>query len=278
MDYQLLEITSEPEEPFIDLMTYRLSEAGFDMFETEGARLKAYCPIQKYDRTACEEIFDECRSLGARVSIREELIPWKNWNEEWEKQFEPEVIGGRIYVRAEFHPPNPGYPLEIIIQPRMAFGTGHHPTTAQMMNMMMDLDFSGKRVIDMGTGTGILAILAARLGATAVLAIDNDANAVGNVADNVLLNRVHGIIGRHGEVESLDNERCDIFLANINRNIILNDLHAYRETLLPGGELLTSGYYLQDHEMIAGQAAKYGLELVEFTTEKDWTCARFRLL
>ena len=181
-------------------------------------------------------------------------------------------------MRAEFHPPNPGYPLEIIIQPRMAFGTGHHPTTAQMMNMMMHIDFSGKRVIDMGTGTGILAILAARLGAASVLAIDNDANAVDNVSDNVLLNRVEGITARHGEVESLINERCDIVLANINRNIILNDLPAYRDTLLPGAELLTSGYYLQDHELIAVQAEKHGLQPVGFTTEQDWTCARFRLV
>jgi len=253
-----------------------LSTYEFSGFEISGNQVIAYANQEELGDWL-DEALEEVSAWTEGEPLRSELAD-RNWNEECETHFEPEVIGGRIYVRAEFHPPTPGYPLEIVIQPRMAFGTGHHPPPAQMMNMMMDLDFSGQRVIDMGTGTGILAILAARLGATAVLAIDNDANAVGNVADNVLLNRVDGITGRHGEVESLDNERCDIFLANINRNIILNDLHAYRETLLPGGELLTSGYYLQDHEMIAGQAAKYGLELVEFTTEKDWTCARFRLL
>ena len=275
MDYLLLEIKASPPEPFIDLLTYRLSEAGFDMFETEDDVLRAYCIVEKYDRGACEALFGECRDLGCSLTVREERLPWKNWNEEWEKQFEPEVINENIYVRADFHPPNPGYPFEIVIQPRMAFGTGHHPTTAQMMRMMCALDFKGKRVIDMGCGTGILAILAAQMGATSVLAIDNDANAVDNVQDNVARNRVEGITARHGEAHLLNGEIGDIFLANINRNIILNDLARYRETLKPGGELLTSGYYLQDHPMIVREAEKYDMELIGFTTEKEWVCARF---
>lgn len=277
MDYRLLELKISPLDPFRDLLSYRLAETGFDMFEETEDGLKAYVPEKSYDAHSVDEVFTECRELGATITSVSHVIPWKNWNEEWEKQYAPEIIGNQIYVRAEFHPPNPGYPMEIVIQPRMAFGTGHHPTTSQVMEMMLGLDFQGKKVIDMGCGTGILAIQAMLQGASSALAIDNDPNAVENTRDNVLKNNCSGIDVMEGEAPSLKGKSCDVFIANINRNIILNDLEAYRATMRPGALLITSGYYLQDLPLIRKKAATLGLHETDHTSQKDWCCALFKL-
>lgn len=277
MDYRLLALKIAPLEPFRDLLNYRLAESGFNMFEETDNGLNAYIPEKDYSAEAVAEVLSECRTLGAAIEAEEQLIPWKNWNEEWEKQYQPEIIGNHIYVRADFHPPNPDYPLEIIIQPRMAFGTGHHPTTSQVMALMLTLDFNDKQVIDMGCGTGILAIQAMLQGARSALAIDNDANAVENTRDNVIKNNCTGITVVEGEAGALAGTSCDIFLANINRNIILYDLSAYAATLRQGGELLTSGYYVQDLPLIQKKAATLGLQYVQHTVYNDWCCAQFRL-
>lgn len=277
MDYHLLELKITPLDPFRDLLSYRLAETGFDMFEETEEGLRAYAPEKDYDHEKADEIIKECIALGANIQTVSEIIPWKNWNEEWEKQYQPEIIGNHIYVRAEFHPPNPGYPLEIIIQPRMAFGTGHHPTTSQVMEMMLSIDFQQKKVIDMGCGTGILAIQAMLQGASSALAIDNDLNAVENTRDNVLKNNCSGIDVMEGDAAALKGKTCDIFIANINRNIILNDLEAYRATLRPGALLITSGYYEQDLALIRKKAAAHGLHEAGYTSQKDWCCALFKL-
>ena len=277
MDYRLLDIKIAPLDPFRDLLSYRLAETGFDMFEESEEGLRAYVPEKDYHATAVDDIFTECRELGATLQVNAQVIPWKNWNEEWENQYNPEIIGNHIYVRAEFHPPNPGFPMEIIIQPRMAFGTGHHPTTSQVMEMMLDIDFTGKKVIDMGCGTGILAIQAMKQGAVSAIAIDNDPNAVDNTRDNVLKNNCTGIDVMEGEASALRGKTCDIFIANINRNIILNDLEAYRATMRPGALLITSGYYLQDLPLIRKKAVTLGLHEADHTSQKEWCCALFKL-
>ena len=277
MDYHQIEIKVTPLDPFRDLLSYRLAEAGFDMFEETEEGLKAYCPVKEFLSDVVDELFNECRELGATITADSALIPWKNWNEEWEKQYSPEIIGDHIYIRAEFHPPNPGYPMEIIIQPRMAFGTGHHPTTSQVMEMMLGIDFRNKKVIDMGCGTGILAIQAMKQGASSAIAIDNDANAVDNTRDNVLKNNCSGIDVIEGEAGALKGKSCDIFIANINRNIILNDLEAYRSTMRPGAQLITSGYYVQDLPMIRKKAEELGIHYADHTSQKDWCCALFKL-
>lgn len=277
MDYHLLDIKITPLDPFRDLLSYRLAETGFDMFEETEDGIRAYVPEKDYSQAAVDDIFRECEQLGASLSAESMVIPWKNWNEEWEKQYQPEIIGNHIYVRAEFHPPNPGYPMEIIIQPRMAFGTGHHPTTSQVMEMMLGIDFQNKKVIDMGCGTGILAIQAMLQGASSALAIDNDPNAVENTRDNVMKNNCTGIDVMEGESSALKGKTCDIFIANINRNIILSDLEAYRATMRPGALLITSGYYIQDLPLIRKKAATLGLHEADHTSQKEWCCALFKL-
>ncbi len=264
-------------EPFRDLLSYRLAETGFDMFEEMEEGLKAYAPLRQYEKEKVQEVINESRVLGCEISVNEIHLPWKNWNEEWEKNFQAEIIGDSIYVRAEFHPSNPGFPYEILIQPRMAFGTGHHPTTAQVMEMMLTMEFKGKKVIDMGCGTGILAILARQLGAESVLAIDNDIHAVENSRDNILINRITGIHVLEGDGNTLKDKTCDIFIANINRNIIINDLSLYRNTMKQGGELITSGYLINDLPLIQKHASKAGFEYLNHTVNRDWCCAHFVL-
>lgn len=277
MNYVLLEIKIHPLDPFRELISYRLSETGFDMFEDSVDGLKAYAQESLFQQDEVNEIFNECSELGCTVEFEKVLIPWKNWNEEWEKGYSPEIIADTIYIRADFHPPNPGFPMEILIQPRMAFGTGHHPTTAQVMEMMLTIDFKDKKVIDMGCGTGILAILAVKQGAESVIAIDNDPNAVENSKDNVIKNNCGNILVIEGDASTLKDKHCDIFIANINRNIILNDLALYRNTFVAGGELITSGYYVQDLPMIQKKAATFGFTYKDHTVDKDWCCARFQI-
>jgi ribosomal protein L11 methyltransferase len=277
MDYLLLAIIVSPLDPFRDLLSYRLAECGCDMFEETEEGLKAYAPLRDYQREEANAVFDECRELGATIALTEEVIAWKNWNEEWEKQYQPEIIADTIYIRADFHPPNPGFPMEILIQPRMAFGTGHHPTTSQVMEMMLKMDFKDKKVIDMGCGTGILAIQAMMQGASEAIAIDNDPNAVENTRDNLIKNNTLHTHVIEGDASALKGKYCDVFIANINRNIILNDLANYKACMRPGAELITSGYYVQDLPMIQKKAAELGIHYVDHTVDKDWCCALFKL-
>jgi ribosomal protein L11 methyltransferase len=275
MEYIELDIKISPLDPFREYMSYHLAEMGFDMFTETEHGLLAYSPSDVYNEDLVNQIINDGIDLGCEASYSSKIIPWQNWNEEWEKAYQPEVIGEKIYVRADFHPENPGYPLEIIIQPRMAFGTGHHPTTSQVMEMMLKMDFKGKKIIDMGSGTGILAILAMKLGAESAIAIDNDINAVENSVDNVLKNSCKNVEVFEGEASALKGLTCDIFIANINRNIILSDLSFYKETLSKGGELITSGYYLQDLAIITKKATELGFEFISNTVDNDWCCARF---
>lgn len=277
MEFVEVEIKISPLDPFRDYFSYHLSTIGFDMFTETETGLLAYAPSVGFEEDALLEVLQNSIALGCTVSYSKKLIPWQNWNEEWEKGYSPEIIAEKVYVRADFHPSNPGYPLEIIIQPKMAFGTGHHPTTSQVMEMMLQMDFKGKEVIDMGCGTGILAILAMKLGASGAFAIDNDVNAVENTIENVAKNACENVTVAQGEAESLAGRNCDIFIANINRNIILNDISFYKESLRKNGTIITSGYYIQDLEVIKKKAVEVGFDFVTHTESKDWCCAQFKL-
>jgi ribosomal protein L11 methyltransferase len=274
VEYSCLTLQISPSEPFTDLITFRLGEIGFEMFEDQPGGMKAFIKAEQFDETEIRSIIEECTGLGAEISYKIELIPWQNWNETWEKNFSPEVISNRIYIRAGFHPPAPEYPIELIVEPRMAFGTGHHPTTRQMMEQMLLLDFNDKSVLDMGCGTGILALLAGKLGATKLTAIDYDPNSVEITIENARLNNVEGVHTLLGEADKIHGD-YDLVLANINRNIILNDLPAYKAAMHSGSLLLTSGYYLDDLDAIRSEAEFHGLQYVHHSEQDNWCCALF---
>lgn len=276
MDYISLTLKIIPRDPFAEIATYQLANSGFEMFEETETGIVAYCQNSNFDQTLIDEILNEIQESGAKVEIEKHIIPWKNWNEEWESNYHPEVIDDKLLIRAEFHAPDPNYPMEIVVQPRMAFGTGHHPTTSQVMKKMLKMDFKGKSVLDMGSGTGILAILAKMLGATITLAIDNDANAVENSKENAIRNNYPDIEVQLGEGIAIGQNKFDILLANINRNIIMQDLPLYSDAINNNGFLVTSGYYIQDLKIIQDKAQQLGLNYENHTVENDWCCALFK--
>src|SRR6478735_357871 len=206
--YELLFTTITTEDYQQDLLIAALGEIGFDTFEELDLGFKAYIPVDDFDQRVLNEALEPYRNMFT-FSYEVTLIPQKNWNEVWESNFEPIQIGDQVFVRATFHEPRPEFPYEIVIDPKMAFGTGHHQTTAMVMQLMLENDFVGKKVLDMGCGTGILAILAAKLGATDLTAIDYDPVCYESTIENSALNHVEHIKALCGSKEVIPAERYD---------------------------------------------------------------------
>jgi ribosomal protein L11 methyltransferase len=273
--YELLFTTLPAEDYQQDLLINALSEIGFDTFEELDFGFKAYIPSDDFDKTKLDEllpVYQEMFSFSYEIT----LIPQKNWNEVWESNFEPITVAEKIFVRATFHQPEPGFPYEIMIDPKMAFGTGHHQTTSMMLELMLENDFSGKKVLDMGCGTGILAIMASKLGASAITAIDYDPVCFESAIENARLNKIDNITALCGSKEAIPDEMFDTILANINRNILLDQMQRYSEVLKSGGEVYFSGFYESpDLGIIKDEATKHNLKYVTHKKDKDWVAAKF---
>ena len=275
--YELLFTTITTEDYQQDLLISALGDIGFDTFEELDLGFKAYIPVDNFNQELLDntlEIYRESFTFSYDIT----LIPQKNWNEVWESNFEPIQIGDQVFVRATFHEGNTDIPHEIIIDPKMAFGTGHHQTTAMIMSLMLENDFVDNKVLDMGCGTGILAILAAKLGAKDITAIDYDDICYDSTIENSALNNISNIKALCGSKEAIPNEQYDIILANINRNILLDQMERYAEVLKPGGEIYFSGFYEDpDLEIITDEARKYNLKYITHKNDKEWVAAKFIL-
>jgi ribosomal protein L11 methyltransferase len=273
--YELTFTTVNFEEYQQDLLIGALGEVGFDTFEDTETGFKAYIPEDQFNKILLDETLTAYREL-LKFNYEVELIPQKNWNEVWESNFEPIAINDRVFVRATFHQPRPEFEYEIVIDPKMAFGTGHHQTTAMMLQLMLEDDFAGKKVLDMGCGTGILAIMAAKLGADTVVAIDYDPVCYESTMENSALNQVNNIVALCGSKEAIPNEEYDIILANINRNILIDQMEHYAKALKFGGSIYFSGFYeTPDLEIIKQEADKYGMRYITHRKDKDWVAAKF---
>jgi ribosomal protein L11 methyltransferase len=250
-----------------------LLEAGFESFVDEEHSLMGYISSEHY----IKDLVDNISFLKDHPEIKFEVKPLEdiNWNREWESNYQPVTIAGRCYVRAPFHPSLPGMTYEIVIEPKMAFGTAHHETTQLMAGWLMDLDVRGKEVLDMGCGTGILAILANKMGAGNVTAIDNDEWAWRNGMENFRINDVAAGKVYAGDASLIRPDSFDLILANINRNVLLQDMKAYHSGLRKNGILLLSGFYQQDIESIMASAAENALQFKASRTLNDWTVAIF---
>jgi ribosomal protein L11 methyltransferase len=273
--YELLFTLITTEDYQQDLLINTLGDIGFDTFEELEFGFKAYIPADDFDQQKLDEalaIYQDMFTLSYEIA----LIPQKNWNEVWESNFEPIAIKDKIFVRATFHAPRPEFEFEIVIDPKMAFGTGHHQTTSMMLELMLENDFAGKKVLDMGCGTGILAIMAAKLGATDIMAIDYDPVCYDSTLENTQLNNINNIKALCGSKETIPNEQYDIILANINRNILLDQMQRYSEVLKPDGEIYLSGFYeTPDLDIIMDEARKYGIKYIIHKKNKDWVAAKF---
>jgi ribosomal protein L11 methyltransferase len=270
MAYLFIEIPCKGEVR--ETLMAHLLTLGAEAFEELDEHLKAFFPETEYDVRAVEILLSD---MEIHFQARPQLLPDVNWNEEWEKHFEPVIIEDRLLIRASFHQPNPALPLEIVIDPQMSFGTGHHPTTALMSTFLLDFPPTGRSVLDVGSGTGILAILAEKLGASTIDAFDIDPWSFENMAQNAKLND-SAVHFQRGTIDTLtfSAKQFDVVLANINRNILLEELVEYEKVMAPNGVLYLSGFYIADIEAIVQAARKYGLEKIGQKDINDWVALK----
>jgi ribosomal protein L11 methyltransferase len=273
MDF--IEVTLEVNADFADILTAELGELGFDAFvETEDG-FAAYIEEDQFSEEALQETLQRYAEY-VTVTYNVQKIGRQNWNEEWERNFEPLFIGGEVSVRASFHPKPEQAKYDIVINPKMSFGTGHHETTTLMIENQLKLDHQGKRVLDMGCGTGILAIMAGELGAAEIVAVEIEDWTVENARENAALNNYSHIDVRLGGAETIEGEQpFDIILANINRNVLLEDMPAYKAVLKPEGWLLLSGFYTEDLPAIQQRAEALGLQYQSHRVKNNWVSALF---
>jgi ribosomal protein L11 methyltransferase len=274
MYYSRLQVICDPS--FAELLMAEIAEAGFDTFLETEKGFEAYAEQNQYDKQKLQAI-QEKYTPQTPVLFYQDRIEKKNWNEEWEKNYEPIVVEDTVMVRAEFHQPEKHYPIDIIITPKMSFGTGHHQTTHLMLKTQLAIDHQNKTVMDAGTGTAVLAIMASKRGAKKVEAFDIDDWSVENGQENVLINACPNITIRKGKISNLVfDENVDLILANINKNILLEELHQYAAYLKPGGQLLVSGFYENDIPDLLNEANRYGLTQEMFDVCDSWACLLLR--
>lgn len=273
-DFLVVYLKLTPAEPYRDILIALLDNLGYDSFEETDDGLKAYILEKDYNENKIREL-PILNSAEVEYQLSTEKLDTINWNEEWERNYSPVYLEDKLQVRAPFHESKAGFEHEIVIEPKMSFGTGHHETTRLMSRMLFTMPLAQKLVLDMGTGTGVLAILAEQLKAEQVLAIDNFEWAVTNTAENAERNNCQKVTTLLGDAAALSGRNFDIILANINRNVLLEDMPVYAECLPAEGLLVMSGFLEADFELINEQAEELGLTLQDKMQEKNWLCCKY---
>lgn len=254
-----------------EILLALLSEEGYDGFEETSDAFNAFISEEQFDQQQLEELLQPFS-----LSYAKEIIAPKNWNAEWESNYEPVIVDEFVAVRAHFHQPITTVQHEIVITPKMSFGTGHHATTWQVMKRMQSIDFTNKTVFDFGCGTAVLAILAEKLGATKVLAVDNDDWCIENSLENVAANACTKIVVQKADVPST--QQFDIILANINRHILLQYMQTMAATLTANGFIIISGFYKEENQLLIDAAAAQQLKLVASSDRNNWSALLFQKL
>ena len=268
MDFIQINVHCDP--PFRDILTAEMGYLAYDSFVETEVGFEAYISEDKFSHPGLQSLFNDYRKQ-TRIWYELKKIPKVNWNEEWEKNYNPILVDDKIYVRATFHEAKPTYPYEIIITPKMSFGTGHHETTHQLLALQLEVDHQGKKVLDVGSGTGILAIMAAKLGASSVAATDIDDWCVENSLENFALNAVEPAFVEKGVIRTLGlKDQYDVIIANINTNVLLDEIAVYATLLVDQGYLFLSGFYETDLRQILEMTTKHNLKEVKHTTRKNW--------
>ncbi len=279
-DYIKVEFNINPNDEIqADVLSSLLCDAGYESFETTPSGLNAYIPKGKFDSNALPGILAGFEFTSA-ISWSEEIIEGADWNEEWEKHyFTPMVIANECVIHSTFHTDYPKLKYDVVIDPKMAFGTGHHETTSLMAEQILSENLDSKSVLDMGTGTGILAIIASKCGCKEVTGIEIDEAAYVNALENLSLNDVKNADIKLGDASLLANEvEKDIIFANINRNIITADIDKYCKVLKTGGTMLLSGFYVKDIPVIMEVAEPLGLKKIEYKEKNNWAMLKLQKL
>jgi len=257
-----------------EILIANLGEEGFESFNETDDCIEAFIPSADLNAELLPGIFSNISLFKTDFDIED--IPDQNWNEVWEKNyFKPLMIDNRCLIRAPFHKDFPVAEYEIIIEPQMAFGTGNHETTSLVISKILQQDLDGKKVLDMGCGTGILGILASMRGASDVMAIDIDEWAFNNTVENAKNNGINNINVRQGGADILGEEKFDIVYANIQRNVLINDMKSYSQVMNPGAEIIMSGFYTEDLDAIKDEAERRGLTFKEYSEKRNWVAAKF---
>ena len=272
MKYIQLFLSVDPcNEIITDVLSYQLGDIGYESFIATTTGVEAYIPESLFSEERLIELIDNLW-IDAKVEYEFNALEDKNWNKEWEKNyFSPLIVSDKCLVRSSFHVLDQKCEYEILIDPKMAFGTGHHQTTYLMLQEILTLDLADKSVLDMGCGTAVLAILAAKMGASRTVAIDFDEWAYNNAKENISINNQQDIDVRLGTVEQIEGEDFDFIFANINRNVLLRDIEEYAKSLKENGTLIMSGFYLEDVPVIKLECEKNGLLYQKLEHKDNWT-------
>src|SRR6478609_798906 len=268
MFYTRLQVICDPE--FSEILMAEIAEVGFDTFMETDKGFEAFVEEEKFDAEHLESLKEKYKHVNPLIFFQDK-IQKQNWNEEWEKSIDPIIVDDKCLVRADFHKIEKKYPYEIVITPKMSFGTGHHQTTYLMLKSQMRIDHASKRVMDAGCGTAILSIMASKLGANEVEAFDIDEWSAVNGKENIENNHcanVHLYKGKISEMKFVG--KFDIILANINKNVLLAEMESYSDFLTPTGQLLLSGFYTQDIDDLKKEASKYHLSEIFRDEKESW--------
>ena len=273
MNYYAIEMTTpQYSEEKAEILIALLSDLPFDTFEVAETALKGYILEKDWTENVEKQTAEVNQGFG--FTFEKTFIPYQNWNTVWESNFQPIRVDDFVGLRADFHPPTEGVVFDLVINPKMAFGTGHHETTYMMMQLMRDIDFGSKKVMDYGCGTGILAILAEKLGAIDLEAVDIEEASYENTLENNAINSVHDIKAFCGTLDVIPSSDFDIILANINRNVILYSLSDLKSRLKTGGIMLISGFLKQDENILLEATKKEGFQHIQTEHRGNWLCMK----
>jgi ribosomal protein L11 methyltransferase len=276
MEYIELNCIVSPLEPGNEILMAELAEYDYESFKETENGLKAYIQAPLFIENQLKNLyFSQLDGFSLEYSFS--VIEDQNWNAKWEENYPPVVFDDKVAIRAPFHDKFDNVEFDIVIEPKMSFGTAHHATTAQMIRYIVEIDMKDLKILDMGSGTAVLAILASMRGAKSIDAIDNDEWAYNNAVENVAKNNITNINVELGDASLLNGRNYDLIIANINRNILLNDINAYAKCLSSGNLLLLSGFYEADIKLLSKEAEKYGLIYQSHTIDREWVAGIWKM-